>query len=441
MKMMIEKAASFLYNQIPNKVSIERRHYMNRRNIVLKRTSVKNVVVIGVDVGKFWHFTCAFLPSGEFTKPFKFFNNAYGFAEFIGFITRLKSTLQRDVIVGIESTGHYWENLAYFLDSKGVKLVQVNPAHTKKSKELLDNTPNKADPKDSIVIADLVAQGKFLSLILPKGDYAELRMLTKARARVVKELTSLANAINYIIDMVFPELTQIFPDVTSKTVLYLLSNYPRPSDLLTISLEELTKQLRKVSRGQARKEKIEQLYKAASNSVGITQGNEQVALILEPYLSKVQALTNYELKLEKVITGIVARLPETKYLLSMKGIGVITVATMLGETGDLRLYNNAWEVIKLAGLNLYRLSSGKYQGQVKITKRGRPLLRWIFFFAALRQARLGMPLYNFYWRLRNNGVHKMKALIAVARKLLCIMFALVRDRREYVLEGSTSLAA
>ncbi len=414
---------------------------MNRRSISLKRVSVKDIVVIGVDIGKFWHFTCAFLPSGEFTKPFKFFNNAHGFAEFIGFITRLKSTLQREVIVGIESTGHYWENLVYFLDRQGVRLVQVNPAHTKKSKELLDNTPNKADPKDSMVIADLIAQGKYLSLILPKGDYAELRMLTKARARVVKELTALANAINYIIDMVFPELTQIFPDVTSKTVLYLLSNYPRPTDLLKISLEELTKQLRKVSRGQARKEKIEQLYKAASNSVGITQGNEQVALILEPYLSRVQELTLYERKLEKVLTGIVARLSETKYLLSLKGMGVITVATMLGETGDLRLYNNAWEVIKLAGLNLYRLSSGQYRGQVKITKRGRPLLRWVLFFAALRQARLGMPLYKFYWRLRNNGVHKMKALIAVARKLLCIMFALVRDRREYVLEGSTSLAA
>jgi len=441
MKMMIEKVASFLYNQILNKVSIERRHYMNRRNIVLKRASVKNVVVIGVDIGKFWHFTCAFLPSGEFTKPFKFFNNAYGFAEFIGFITRLKSTLQRDVIVGIESTGHYWENLAYFLDSKGVKLVQVNPAHTKKSKELLDNTPNKADPKDSIVIADLVAQGKFLSLILPKGDYAKLRRLAKARERVTKELTALSNAINYIIDMVFPELTQIFPDVKSKTVLYLLSNYPRPKDLLTISLEELTKQLKKVSRGQARKDKIEQLYRAASNSVGITQGNEQLELILEPYLSRIHDLTLHKISLEKVITEVVERLPETKHILSLKGVGIITVAVILSETGDLRLYHNAWEVIKLAGLNLYRLSSGKYQGQVKITKRGRPLLRWVLFFAALRQARLGMPLYSFYQRLRNNGVHKMKALIAVARKLLCIIFALVRDRRDYVLERSGNLAA
>ena len=414
---------------------------MNRRSISLKRVSVKDIVVIGVDIGKFWHFACALLPSGEFTKPFKFFNDAHGFTQFIAFIGQLKSTLQREVIVGIESTGHYWENLVYFLDRKGVRLVQVNPAHTKKSKELLDNTPNKADPKDSMVIADLIAQGKYLSLILPKGDYAELRMLTKARARVVKELTVLSNTINYIVDMIFPELSQIFSDVTSKTVRYLLSNYPRPTDLLKISLEELTKQLKKVSRGQARKEKLEQLYRAAFNSVGITQGDEQLELILAPYLSRVDELTLYKCKLKKVIAGIIERLPETKYLLSLKGMGVITVATMLGETGDLRLYNNAWEVIKLAGLNLYRLSSGKYQGQVKITKRGRPLLRWVLFFAALRQARLGMPLYKFYWRLRNNGVHKMKALIAVARKLLCIMFALVRDSREYVLEGSTSLAA
>lgn len=414
---------------------------MNRRNIALKRASVKDAIVIGVDIGKLWHFACAILPTGEFTKPFKFFNNAHGFAKFMEFITRLKSTAQREVIVGTESTAHYWENLAYFLDSRGVKLVQVNPAHTKRSKELLDNTPNKANSKDSIVIADLVAQGKFLSLILPKGDYAELRRLTKARERITKDLTSLSNTLNYIVDMVFPELTQIFSDVMTKTVLYLLRNYPRPTDMLAIPFEGLVKQLKKISRGQVRREKIEKLYMAARNSVGITQGNERLKLILAPYLSRAHELTFHKKCLEKTITEVAEKLPETKYMLSLKGMGVVTVATILGETGNLKLYNNAWEVIKLAGLNLYRLSSGKHKGRVKITKRGRPLLRWILYFAALRQSQPGMPLYDFYQRLRGNGVHKMKALVAVARRLLRIMFALVRDSKEYTVEEPVRLAA
>jgi len=114
---------------------------------------------------------------------------------------------------------------------------------------------------------------------------------------------------------------------------------------------------------------------------------------------------------------------------------------MLGQTGSLKLYHNAGEIIKFAGLNLYRLSSGKHTGSVRITKRGRPLVRWLLYFAALRQSRPGMPLYHFYKRLVNRGVCRMKVLIAVARKLLRVLFALVRDSREYTVEWSENLAA
>ncbi len=414
---------------------------MNRKNIALKRAVVKDVIAIGVDIGKFWHFACALLPTGEFTKPFRFSNDACGFDEFMGFIVRLRSTTQKDVIVGMESTGHYWENLAYFLDKHGVKMVQVNPAHTKKAKELLDNTPNKTDPKDSIVIADLVAQGKFHFLNLPRGIYLELRMLTKARQHITKEQNALSNTLNSIVDMVFPELTRIFPNVMSKTVLYLLRHYLRPAELLTVPLETLTKQLQSISRGTANQEKIEKLYEAARHSVGITVGTERLELILVPYLARADELALQKRGIEKALGEVAGRLPETRSLVSLKGVGLITAAMILGETGSLKLYHNAGEIIKLAGLNLYRLSSGKHAGRVRITKRGRPLVRWLLYFAALRQSRPGMPLYHFYKKLVNRGVCRMKVLIAVARKLLRVLFALVRDGREYTVEWSESLAA
>jgi transposase len=415
---------------------------MNRKNIARKRALVKDCLIFGIDIGKLWHYCVALLPSGEFTKPFKFFNNSHGFSKLFAFITSVQQkTGISNMVVGLESTGHYWECLAYFLDRHGISVVQVNPAHTKKAKELLDNSPLKSDPKDSIVIADLVAQGKFLSFILPKGIYAELRQLTKARQRLNKELSAAVNTLHSIVDLIFPELTTIFSSLTSKTVRFLLHNYPRPSDILTKSLETLTILIRRESRGRVGEDKIRVLYEAAQTSVGIKDGIEQIPMVLAPYLNRIDDLLHHKKELETLIITLAKKVPETEYLLSLKGFGLITIATILAEVGGFSGYRNAQGLIKLAGLNLYRVSSGKYQGTVKITKRGRSILRWILYFAALRQVRQGMPLYDFYCRLLQRGIPKTKVLIAVACKLLRIAFALVRDRKHYGVGCESTLVA
>jgi transposase len=164
-------------------------------------------------------------------------------------------------------------------------------------------------------------------------------------------------------------------------------------------------------------------------------------LILAPYLARAEELGGQQRDIEKALVETVIKLPETRYLVSVKGVGLITTAMILGETGSLTLYHHAGELIKVAGLNLFRLSSGTHAGSVKITKRGRPLLRCLLYFAALRQTRPGMPLYYFYQRLITGGVWRMKALIAVARRLLRVLFAVVRDQREYTSEWSAQLAA
>ena len=107
-------------------------------------------------------------------------------------------------------------------------------------------------------------------------------------------------------------------------------------------------------------------------------------------------------------------------------MGPVTVATILGETGDLREYRNAEAVIKLAGLNLYTISSGAFKGKTRITKRGRPLLRRYLYLAALRLVKQGSPMAEFRGRLLPTKA-KPQIAVAVCRKLLRVMVALVRD--------------
>jgi hypothetical protein len=146
----------------------------------------------------------------------------------------------------------------------------------------------------------------------------------------------------------------------------------------------------------------------------------------------------FEEKIEEIefrIKKILEDTHEARYLMTIPGIAYITAATVIAESGGLRRYEKMESVLKIAGLNLYEISSGKHEGEKHITKRGRSLMRQKLYFAALQQAREGMPLYSFYRKLtEDNGVKRTKALIAVARKLLKIMFALVRDKREFVLD-------
>jgi len=87
--------------------------------------------------------------------------------------------------------------------------------------------------------------------------------------------------------------------------------------------------------------------------------------------------------------------------------------------------------MKLAGLDLYEISSGKMKGQRRISKRGRSLLRKILYYAAIQTIRKNGILHDYYTRLTDRGMKRMMALVAVSRKLLGIIYAMVRDDSEY----------
>jgi transposase len=109
---------------------------------------------------------------------------------------------------------------------------------------------------------------------------------------------------------------------------------------------------------------------------------------------------------------------------------VVTLATLLGETGDLRAYARARQLLKLAGLNLYEISSGTHQGRRRITKRGRPGLRRILYLAALRLLKRGAPFSGYYHRLRVR-LAGTQAVVAVMRKLLRVLHAVVHRGQAY----------
>lgn len=121
---------------------------------------------------------------------------------------------------------------------------------------------------------------------------------------------------------------------------------------------------------------------------------------------------------------------EAEVLLSVPSIGVVTASELIGETGGLDNYSNADKLIKLAGINLYEISSGTHKGKKRITKRGRSGLRHTIYLAALRQIKKG-GIFRKHYDEYIKRMKKPQAVIAVAKKLLRTLFALVKSGEKF----------
>jgi len=400
-----------------------------------------NVLLATVDMGKDSFSGYARCPDHSEVKTSDFSNNLSGFRHFWDILVRTqKAHGLEQIVLGFESTGPYAEPLLHYFQDKGLRLVQVNPMHTKRVKELCGNSPNKTDQKDPKVIADIIELGHALSVVIPKGAAAELRRLTQARERAIKRRTALFNQLHDLVFISFPEFLQVMKSIKTKSARYLLQHHAGPEDIAALDLDTLTKVLNRISRGRLGSAKAQALFEAASNTAGIREGRIGVSLEIQEMLEWIEACDRFVERLESEMIRHLEKIPYSRRLLSMKGISTITAAGVIGEVADFTHFETQKEILKLAGLDLFEISSGKHRGQRRISKRGRPLLRKLLFFAALNTVRKGGIMYDRYQKHLAKGMPRTKALIAIARKLLGIMLALVRTQSEYTATQITELS-
>jgi transposase len=394
----------------------------------------QNVLIATVDGGKDTHYGYYRCPDGTEGESLPFWNNGRGFQAFWERISAVASKHGlEEIIIGFESTGSYLEALTHFLKNrKSARLVQVNPMHTKRLKELPGNSPLKTDRKDPKIIADIIELGHALTVVIPEGPAAELRRLTQGRERTIESRTRLFNQLQSLLVISFPEFLQVMTDVKTASAQHLLRHYPTAQDIVTLGEPALAAMLRKVSRGKLREDRARALFEAANESVGVRDGRSSMLLEIGLMLDTIATYDRFIEGVENEMVRRLEQIPYSRVILSLKGIGPVTAAGLIGEVGDFTKFGTLSEVMKLAGLDLYEVSSGKHRGKLRISKRGRPLMRKLLYLAALSTVRKGGVMHEWYQRALGRGMIKTKALVAVSRKLLGIIFALVRDHSVYV---------
>jgi transposase len=156
----------------------------------------------------------------------------------------------------------------------------------------------------------------------------------------------------------------------------------------------------------------------------------EMQCILEEY----ELLRSIMDKTEQNLVEMATSIPGVDMALSIKGIGVITVAGFIAEAGDITRFNHPKQIQKLAGLNLRENSSGDHQGQTTISKRGRRRLRALLFRAILPVVANNSEfkkLHQYYTTRAVNPLKKKQSLIVLCGKLIRVFYALMTKNVEY----------
>ncbi len=411
----------------------------NRNNQKLEAITPKTLI-IGVDIAKQTQWARFVNYRGlEIGKALKFQNDRNGFETILASIDAIcKNKRLEDVIVGMEPTGHYWKPLANYLIVHGVTVVMVNPYHTKRAKELDDNSQTKNDKKDALTIARLVRDGRYYKVYMPQDIFAELRVLANSRISLMKRYNAIKNTITAVMDEYFPEIKTVFKNpLKGKASLQILKSCPFPSLIIELGVDGVLAEIKKAVKKTVGRKKAEELIEAAKNSIGVGYGLLSAKLRLGLIIEELELLT---IQLDQIEAAMEVALGKTGFkeiILSIPGIGVITAASFLGEIGDPLRFDNPRQISKMAGYNLVEDSSGKSKSGTGISKRGRKSLRSILYQMAIIMVAVNAEMKKLYEYLKtrqNNPLKKKQALVVISKKIITVIYNLVKKHTEYKAE-------
>ena len=390
-----------------------------------------DMLILGCDIGSEIHYARAIDTRGrELSKSaFSFSNTREGFESAKDWAVQLAAIHdKKQIVLGLEPTGHYWFCLATWMITNGVSVVQVNPYAVKQTKEVEDNSQFKDDRKDPKLIANLVKDGNFGMPYLPEKVYAELRRLSMFRDQLNEDRIRNINRLHREMKIYFPEYKDAFGKTDGLFCLEILRTAPFPKDLLELGedgIRQIWHEAKLRGRGYSRAGEI---IRYAGESVGLKDGSDAGKTAVRWFAEKIMELDKQLTDIEEQLMQKCRQIPHTEKILDISGIGENTLSGILAEMGDISRFDDVKEIQKLSGLNLVSCNSGKHNGQTKISHRGRKRLRyWLFQAAksAVAHAEEFKELHAYYTTRPDNPLKKMQSLIVIACKLLRVIYAIL----------------
>lgn len=403
-----------------------------------------NQLFVGIDVGSRDNAVYIMMPDGSKHSSFPVQNNLGG-AQTISkrVVSALEEKKLSAVTLGIEATSVYGDNLMCFLREDGAlgrferKLFVLNPKQVNKFKASYSDLP-KNDPVDAFVIADSLRFGRIGSPIyMDDYRYKALQNLTRSRFYAVQNLTREKQRFMNYIFMKCSGLAQekTFSDNYGTAALAVFERFETPDDIAEMDVEELASFI--AEKGKNRSPRPDEIAKAvqaaARGSYRLPKTvNDSVNQVLSISISSMRAMQAQIKVLNKEIERQFENIPNT--LTSVPGIGPVFSAGIIAEVGDINRFDGQACLAKFAGLAWKENKSGMFEGQnTRLIKSGNRFLKYYLCEAANSLVRCDTEYRRYYdhkFKEVNKYQHK-RALALTARKLVRLVFRLLKDNRLY----------
>jgi len=404
---------------------------------------IVNPLFVGIDVSSKNNVAYLMKPDGGKHSSFSVQNNLGG-AKLLSerIVSALSSMQLSSVVIGMEATSIYGNNLVYALREDGSlgrfqrKIHVLNPKQVKKFKEAYPDLP-KNDWVDAFVIADHLRFGRIAKEVyMDDYRYQALRTLTRARFDVIQNLTREKQRFaNYL----FLKCSGMAQDKefqnTSATTIALMERFETVDELASTDLNELTTFIDEAGRNFADPAaKAKAIRGAAKNSYRLPiTVNNSVNQAMAVSIASMRALEKQVKMLDKAIEQQFKIIPNT--LTSIPGIGKVYSAGIIAEIGDIHRFNSHASVAKYAGLVWNRNQSGEFEAEhSQMIKSGNRYLRY-YLLEAANSVRRCDPEFRRYYDLKFHEVNQFqhkRALALTARKLVRLVFRLLKDNRLYI---------
>lgn len=340
----------------------------------------------------------------------------------------VESCKDSNVRIGLESTGHYSKNILLYLIKQGYQTTLINPILTNMDRKASTVRKTKTDKIDAEAICKFLDKNRFdfKPYTLLSYHIDALKSLTRQRFSLIKQMTQQKLIFQRLVNVIFPEFLSHFSNDYGESVLNILYSYPTPKKLAKAHKESITKLLH----GKC-KITSSVILELAKKSIG--QSEDYLGFELKHTIDMIRF---YKSQIEIYNKQIEIELNETEYgkiITSIPGVGIITGAMIISEIGDINNFTSPDQLLAFAGLDPTVYQSGEFEAShTKITKRGSKYLRWAIHQVSSGIWKWDKTFKDYYLKKINEGKHHFVAIGHIAKKLVRVIFSLLKNKQSFV---------
>jgi transposase len=379
----------------------------------------------GVDAGKEFHWAHVLDASGTELLSRRVENDE---ADILRLIEEALS-LAEEVVWAVDQPGGGAALLLALLWEGDQKVLYVPGISVDRARQTYRGE-SKTDARDARIIADQSRMRSDLGELAPgEQELSELRLLLGRRRDLITDRSRVIARLREMLLSLFPALERAL-DVNSKGPLILLTHYQTPAQLRRAGHRRVAAFLRNRSVKGSDKVARKALSAAGSQSVALP-AQEVASRIVAQLAAEVLTLKERIESIDKEIGERFFARPEARILASLPGMGPILGAEFLVCVGDILAFESADRLAAYAGLVPAARDSGKRVGNRRRMRGGNKTLKRIFYQSAFASLRSAPESRAFYDRKRAEGKGHTQALVALARRRVNVVWAMLRDGSEF----------